>query len=234
VLPDGEVDVASVLTVRVPAPRAPAPESLTLVRTPINLDGKTGKPVQVKLTRTIEPAAGDVVRYDVLSHFALTPGRYEIRFNATSTFADASGSVYADLEVPDLRRAAISVPGISLGYVTEGPRTDDLASIMSVVPTTAREFTPADRVRALVRVFQGGEAAVAPVTMTARILGSDSTEPVTQTAVIDAASFANARAADYELDLPFDRLAPGLHLLSISASLPQGRTVRRDVVFKLK
>jgi hypothetical protein len=52
--------------------------------------------------------------------------------------------------------------------------------------------------------------------------------------VVDAARFNGTRAADYQFDLPLDRLEPGLHLLSITASLSQGRTVRRDVVFRLR
>jgi VWFA-related protein len=233
-LPNGDVDVASVLTVRVPAPRERLDDSLTLIRTVIDLDGRAGRPDQQKLTRTIAPGAGDVVRYDVLSRFPLSPGRYEIRFNATSRFTDSSGSVYAEIEVPDLRKSPIAVPGIALGYLTDEPRADDVASVMDMVPTTSRDFTRNDRVRALVRVFQGGDAPVAPVSIAARVLGADDVEPVTVDETIDAARFEPARAADYQLDLPFDRLEPGLHLLSITASLPQGRSVRRDVVFKLR
>jgi hypothetical protein len=228
------VDIASVLTVRVPAPRETLDDSLTVIRMAIDLDGRSGRPDQQKLTRTITPGAGDVVRYDVLSHFPLAPGRYEIRFNATSTFTDSSGSVYAEIEVPDLRKTPIAVPGISLGYVSDDPRVDDLASVMGIVPTTSRDFTRGDRVRAWMRIFQGGEAAVAPVNIAARVLGADNVEPVTVNDVVDAARFDAGRAADYVLDLPLDRLEPGLHLLSITASLPQGRTVRRDVVFKLR
>jgi hypothetical protein len=105
---------------------------------------------------------------------------------------------------------------------------------MAIAPTTSRDFTKGDRVRALMRVFQGGDGAPVPVSVTTRILGSDDAEPITLTSTLEAERFESSRAADYEFDLPFDRLAPGLHLLSVTASLPQGRTVRRDVVFRLR
>ena len=232
-LPNGDVDIAAVLTVRVPAPRAPADDALTLIRTPIDLDGRAGPPVQTKLSRTVTPSAGDHVRYDVLSHFPLAPGRYEIRFNATSALADSSGSVYAEIVVPDMRKAPLSAPGIVLGYASDEPRTDDLARVLPVVPTTSRDFTRNERVRAVMRVFQGSDAALAPVEITTRILGSDNLEPLVLTSTLATDVFAASRTADYSLDLPFDRMEPGLHLLSVTAML-QGRTVRHDIVFRLR
>ena len=232
-LPNGDVDVAAVLTVRVPAPRATATEALTLIRTPIDLDGRAGPPVQTRLSRTVEPSAGDHVRYDVLAHFPLAPGRYEVRFNATSALANSSGSVYAELEVPDLRKAPLSAPGIVLGYAGDEPRKDDLVRVLPVAPTTSRDFTRGERVRAVMRLFQGSDAPPAPVEITARILGADNVEPLVLTSTVAADVFTATRTADYTLDLPFDRLDPGLHLLSVTAML-QGRTVRHDVVFRLR
>jgi hypothetical protein len=126
------------------------------------------------------------------------------------------------------------MPGIAIGHQPEADRDDPLASVMTVVPTTSRDFTRADRVTAVARIFQGGDAPPVPVAVSARILGSDDMAPVTLTATIPGADFGDARAASYRLPLPLTDLPVGLHLLSLTAELPSGRSVRRDVVFRLR
>jgi hypothetical protein len=231
-----ETDVAVALTVRLPVPRGPLSETLTVVRTIYDADGKSGPPIQEKVSLDLAPTAGDELRYDVFQRLTLAPGRYEIRLNASSQALDRSGSVYAEFEVPDFTRPAISASGIVLGTrdTTNGARTDILAPVLPIVPTTARDFSPNQEVVAFLRVFQGGTAPPAPVALTAQVFDTVEVKLLDVTAALAAEAFDGSRGAAYELVLPLSNFTHGPHLLSITAALPGGARVRRDLVFRVR
>ena len=229
-----DVEIAAVLSVRVPAPRQPIPETLTLVRTIADSQGRTTQPVQEVRTLTLEPLAGDTLRYDVWSRFSLPPGRYEVRFNASSRVADSSGSVYAELDVPDLSRNGIVMSAVVLGAEPPDPRVDPFGAIVPIVPTTLREFTPADRVSTFLRVFQGGSNPLGAVTIETRVVGSDDTTDVRSTETLPAEKFDAGRSASFTGEVPLTGLTPGMYLMSVTATADGGRSTRRDVVFRVK
>jgi VWFA-related protein len=222
-----DAEVAVVLTVRLPAPRGPVSETLTVVRTIYDADGRASQPVQEKMKVDLLPVTGDDFRYDVYQRLNLLPGRYELRLHATSALAGRSGTVYVDLVVPDFTRPSLSMSGYVLGSRAVD-RGDPLAKMVSVLPTSARQFEPNESIVACLRVFQGASTPLAAVTMAAKVLD------VTDTVVFDAAStlpesaFDNVRSAPFELALPLAKLSRGPHLLSVTA------TVRRDLVFRVR
>jgi hypothetical protein len=69
-------------------------------------------------TRRARP---DTVMYQIGETVELAPGRYQLRVSAISAKLAKGGSVYLDLEVPDLRDAPIGLSGLTLGYA-DGPR----------------------------------------------------------------------------------------------------------------
>jgi hypothetical protein len=175
--------------------------------------------------------AGDV-RYELFSRVDLPPGRYQVRLAASSSLQGKSGSVFVDVDVPDFARDALSMSGALLSAtpgLTSAPR-DKLASLLPVVPTTKREFVADERVTAFVRIYQGGSKDLAPVIVTARIVDGGGTTVFDTMETLGADRFAADRAADYRLELPLQRLAPGPHLLTIEAKAGKA-TVRRDVRF---
>jgi len=175
------------------------------------------------------------VSYEVLSRVDLPAGRYQVRLAASSSMQGKSGSVFLDVDVPDFSTGDVSMSGVLLS-VTPGPPAapkDKLASLVPVVPTTERTFTGSDRVVAFARVYQGGKKALAPVTLTSRIVDGRGTAVFDATESVGADRFSANRAADYRLDLPLARLAPGLHLLTIDAQ--SGKvTARRAVRFVVR
>jgi VWFA-related protein len=229
-------DVAVVLTVRLPAIRGALPETLTLVRTLYDAEGRAGPPTQEKINLTLQSTSGDELRYDVYQRLTLAPGRYTVRLNATSAALDRSGTVYADIEVPDFTRPMVTASNIMLGTRPEPPaaRTDVLASMVPVVPTSARDFSPNDTVFAFLRVFQGGTAPIAPATVTSRIFDIADTPLVEASTTIPAEAFDLTRAAPFEMALPLAKLTHGPHLVSITVAIPGSSNVRRDLVFKVR
>lgn len=232
----GVVDAGVVLTVRWPAVREPASDTLTIVRNVYDADGRPGPPSQEAVPVTLQPAAGDETRVDVRRRIALAPGRYQLRLNVRSTSLNRSGSVYADLEVPDVARSPLSLSGIVLGT----PRTADaasdtaLAGLTPLVPTTARDFAPGDALDMFLRVFQGGSAPPSGVTLTTEIFDAGNASRFSETTTLSPEDFATARSAGTQVALPLDRLTAGPYLLSTTASLPNGRKARRDLIFRIR
>jgi hypothetical protein len=215
-------------------------ETLTLIRHVYDADGKAGDPVRETVEVALTP--GDEGRHEIVRRLALTPGRYEIRINAASSLLDRSGSVYAALEVPDFTRSALSLSGILLGAPVVALADAGIDGIdaaargpsLAVVPTSNRDFTNGEEIAAFVRVYQGGTAALAPTAVAVEILDAADATKFEAAQTLGPEAFDAARGAAYQLRLPLDTLAPGPHLLSITARLASGRTVRRDVMFRVR
>lgn len=226
-------EIAAVITVRLPPVVRPLDETLTLVRTVYDANGRASPPVLETATRRIEPGPGEAAEYDVWSRFSLPPGRYDVRFNATSRLADASGSVHAEVTVPAPARTPAAGP-IVLGKDASEGRADPFPSLLPVAPTTSREFARSDRITAVMRLFAPGGAPEHDVHVTGTIVGSDGREVLAlPSSMIRADAFAATGWADYRLDLPLAELPSGLHLLSLTARFDT-TSARRDVVFRAR
>jgi VWFA-related protein len=229
-----QVDVAVVLTVRLPPTRGTLNESVTLVRTLYDTEGRASPPAPEKIQLAVAASTGDELRYDLYQRITLAPGRYQIRLNATSAVLDRSGSVYADIEVPDFTRAAISATPLILGTKPPGERSDVLAKVVPILPTSSRDFAANDPVVAFLRVFQGGETPIGPVTMATQILDASDAKVFENTTTLAPEIFDALRGAPFEIALPLAPLRHGPYLLSVKATLPNGSTARRDLVFRMR
>jgi VWFA-related protein len=209
-------------------------ELLTGTFTPEGDDrGSARETVAVTLTPPRRP--GDGTRYDVLSRVDLKPGRYELRLSAHSTAFDKRGSVYVDVEVPDFAKAPVSLSGVALNAmpgVPFGP-SDPVKGLIPVTPTSERTFSRIDRVSAFLRVYQGGNARLEPVTITTRIVDTRDTSKFERTETLGADRFATRRAADVPFALPLAQLVPGEYLLTFEATLGK-ITSRREVRFTVR
>ena len=220
---------------RVPAAVRSIDTPLTVVHN-VYVDGNPGPPVKQELPLTFHSGTDDARRYDTFAKLKLSPGRYEIRLNAFSRALDRSGTVYAEVEVPDFTRAGLTMSGVALGTrrVTDESRADVLTQLLPLVPTSARDFAPSDAVTAFFRVFQGGETPVAPVAIQIMLLDMTNKTIVDRTETLPADAFGGGRAASHLIDLPLSNLKRGPHVFSITAKLPSGTTARRDVVFRIR
>ena len=192
--------------------------------------------MQQRRARLSLASSGGDVHVELLTRMDLKPGAYQLRLAVHDTAQNTSGSVYADVEVPDFGKAPVSISGVLLSSSaapTAAPR-DALAELVSVVPTASRTFRSTDRVAAFLRVYQGGDVKkpASPVPFVLRISGTDATPLVNQSQVLEPARFVN-HAADVNFELPIAALKPGPYLLTIEATL--GKTIaRRDVRFEIR
>ena len=232
---DGKnVEVAVILAVRTPGTRISGADTLTIVRTLYDERGKPGPPTQQKLDIALPPATTDQLRYEVFQRLSLLPGRYELRLNASSQSLDASGTVYAELEVPDYPRRNLGVSSIMIGKPRGADQTDVLSPLLPIVPTTLRDFAPGDTFIAFANVFQGGASVPGSVKATAQLINVSDQKVWEGGSEIAASAFGPSRSAPFQIAVPLESLTRGAYLLSISMERADGAKARADLVFRIR
>ena len=174
----------------------------------------------------------DAARYDLLTQISLPPGTYQLRLSAHRAADGVSGSLYADLEVPDFT-APLAASGVvveTVPAVATAP-TGAFDAFLPVVPSTSREFTAKQDVTAFMRIYQGGTGSAKPVEIRTRIVDESDAEVGTGKDTLYGTDFrVGGRAADYRFPIPVKILPPGIYLLTFDIAL-DGKTVQRSVQF---
>lgn len=184
---------------------------------------------------TLKPSSTNEFRFEVLSQIDLKPGRYQLRLGAYRDTLRKSGSVYGDVVVPDFLSEKISLSGVVL---TSSPALaaggqEALKTLLPVVPTSERTFSPDAAVTVFCRAYQG-KGKLAPVSLTIRII--DGTDRVLSNNALSLGLDkinASTRAGDIKFQLPVAQLPAGAYDLSIEAS-NGAASARRDVRFAIK
>lgn len=231
-----ESAIAIVLGARpqVPPGRAGGTGTVKLLTAAFGSDGKSADAVDQTIGVTWRPDASGASRFEVVSRLTLKPGRYEVRA-ALDTATNQRGSVYTFVDVPDFAKQPLSLSGLVLS-VTPGVSSagrEAVANLVPIVPTALREFARTDRATAFLQIYQETGKLPQAASLTARITDTSDRVVWDQVTELAAARFPAGRGADYRLDLPVERLAPGEYLLAIDAT--QGpRTVRRGLRFTVR
>ncbi|HYN06349.1 MAG TPA: VWA domain-containing protein [Vicinamibacterales bacterium] len=209
-------------------------ENVDLQVSAFNVEGKSFGSTRLKADVTLRAGATGLAEYEVLSRLDLRPGRYQLRIAAHIGSLSTGGSLYYDVDVPDVSKTPIALSGL---IVSASPRpvvapVGALASILPVVPTTRRAFLATDRVTAFTRVHQSGKTPVAPVQIRLAVRNASNVQVAERLHVVDPAQFNSARAADVVLDVPVARLQPGPYLLTLETTAGT-TTVRRQSRFEI-
>jgi hypothetical protein len=230
-----EAGVAIVARVQQPPTPTRVTQQVELLTTAFDPDGKPRGSRRQTARVTMLPSDSSVAEYEVLSRIDLKPGRYNLRIAAHNTAIEKSGSVFFDLDVPDFRKDGLWMSGVALtsrhGLAAAPPGA--LADLLPVVPTTVREFLADDEVAAFFQVVQGGRRPATPVRLEWRIVDAGDTVVHQASDTLETAMFSAARLAEYQFQLPLDRLAPGGYLLRIEVTAAD-RTAGRDIRFTKK
>ena len=210
--------VALALGVRQPGPDEPQSERVEVLTRIFTPDGRAVS--RIAHTADVKWArAGLESQYEVLSLLDLKPGRYLLRTSVHSPSRNKTGSVYADLTIPDFRKQPLSLSGVirsATPAVRSAPR-DAVAAVLPTALTAEREFTAVHKVDAMVRIHQAEKKPPAPVEVRASITDHTGEEVWIQTDNVDGTRFDARRAAEFRITLPLSTLAPGEYLLRIEA-----------------
>jgi hypothetical protein len=168
--------------------------------------------------------------FRVQSVLALTPGPYQLRASAMSKTLDKSGSVYLQIDVPDLADAPLAVGGLALmptgsGQSAPGPlHTAALQGVsLPFAPALTRVFSEADDVRVFFQVRRA--TAAATVTGTAAIVGTDGVERMSVPWTVSPSGSSNI-----DLTLPLAGITPGPYRLVVKASDASHKTTREVAI----
>ena len=170
--------------------------------------------------------------FDLLARIVLPPGRYELRFGATLSPANLAGSLFADVEVPDFRKDPLALSGVLMEAAgsNAGP-LDAFAGLTTVVPTSSRVFTRRDSPQAFLRIYQGGDAALARASLRVRLYDRADVMVYNNRFPLPADRFDPAsRSADFKFALPVAAMATGPYLLTFDAELGT-HSAQRQVKF---
>ena len=198
-------------------------------------DGKLKATHSLRTNVALNPGPEGVSAYEVLTAVTLQPGRYQLRIAASLSRLRRSGSVYVDVDVPDVSKAPLTWSGLAF-QVSPGVLTATASGMRSGIPiahTSKRLFAPTDTVSAFARVHQGGKAAPLPVEVIATLTDSEGRDVWTQSHTIAALQFLATRGADVTLGVPVSKLPPGPYRLRLEAK--QGRqSAVRDSRFTVR
>ena len=171
----------------------------------------------------------------IVDRLDLPSGRYQLRAGVTSVRRQTSGSVYADLDVPDFSRDSLSLSGVAL----DDPRTIRVVSaeaegrLPPVVPMTTRAFDRTAKVASVVEMYQSVSANAQPVVMAVTIRDDREQAVFTASKTIDAARFSASRGVPFRFELPLATLPTGEYLLTFDAKAGSA-TARRQVRFAVR
>ena len=171
----------------------------------------------------------------LVSALALEAGSYEIRL--ATELPGAAGSVHTFVDIPDFRRAPLSMSGVLLHVAPEEPvaSRDEIDNALPFVPTARRSFASTDIVSAFVQVSQGTtrKDALQLASLVLRIKDVHDKALRNQTGALSTAEFARHRTANVRLTLPLRELPPGQYLLTLEATSGD-RTAERSLRFDLR
>lgn len=215
-----------------PETRKPVVEDLDL-RMVAYASGDARKDEHSRVQLTFGPDAPSRVATVMHSRLGVEPGRYELWLTVRDPQTNRIGSVFYDVEVPDFAQRALSLSGIALGSDPapgfSAPAA--FADLLPIVPEVSRELGRPQEVSAFFRVYQGGDAPLAPVTLLVKIVTGEGVVAVEHRDALAPDRFGPLRAADYRWRLPLTDLSPGPHLLSVEARIGGHIAQARDVPF---
>ena len=211
-------------------------EVIDLVSSAFTPEGKSVAQRRQTVRLTLRPSEESEAKFEILTRLDLKPGSYNLRFAMHNQTLGKSGSVYAQVDVPNFEKDSLSLSGVAV-HVAQGlpaAANETMAGLVPDSPTTQRAFAAADRVTAFVRVYEGGSKPLLPVAVTPRSkIARDATVFESKTP-LEPASFGATREADVSMTLPLASLQPGPYLLTIEAAIDDKTTEKREVRFSIR
>ena len=190
--------VAIVLGITQPIPSAAAKgrvtETTELLTSAFTPEGDPRGAQKHTASVVLRAGSNGEASYEVLARLDLPPGRYQLRLAAHNSRSNKDGSVFVDVTVPDYSNVPFSASPVALG-ATPGRQSapkDLFTPLLPFAPTAEREFAPADRVMAFLRLYQSGQKPVERAQVTIRLRDATDQAIVNESQTIGVEQFIAA------------------------------------------
>jgi VWFA-related protein len=206
-------------------------EKVDLQVSAFNVEGRSFGSTRMRADVAIRAGASGLAEYEVFSRLDLKPGRYQLRIAAHVGSLSTTGSLYYDVDVPDVTSMPVTLSPMVL-TATPGPivaSRGELKGILPVVPTTRRTFAATDQVAAFARIYQGGKSPLAPLDLLVQLRNQENVLVMDRTQRMAADRFTSNRSADVRIEVPIARLPAGAYVLTINSGSATARASRFEI-----
>jgi VWFA-related protein len=186
--------------------------------------------------------AMDAFGLRVFSRLDLPPGRYQLRVGGRAVNAGKVGTVYYDLEVPDVSKTPIALSGVLLtsrlaALTPTGRGDDETKDVLPAPATTMRDFRADDTIALFAEVYDNSTTRAHKVDITTAVRADDGRVLFKTEDQRSSDELQGARGGyGYTAQVPLASLAPGPYVLRVEArSTLSGEQapVFRDIEFRV-
>lgn len=183
--------------------------------------------------------------FRVLSELALPPGRYQLRVAAAEGGASKTGSVVADIEVPDFYKPELAMSGLAvtstsaLDSITVAPK-DPLATFLPAPLLAVREFSRQDTLALFAEFYENLSADTPPhkVDVSTTIRSDDGRVIAQAQEEMQSSELVKGKGGfGFSTRIPLNTLEPGLYVIHIegrSRATKLEAGVGRDVLIRVR
>jgi hypothetical protein len=199
---------------------------LELAYSAVDPEGNVHGAITQKVTLKFQPdmrAHVERAGVRVLKRLKLKPGRYQLHLAARDTAGGATGSVTADLEVPDYDKTPLSMSHVLLTSVANASiptvRPDEeTRKLLPAPPVALRTFPPNDTIALFTEIYDDGRGVPHKVQITTTLQSDGGTQYFQNDEERDSRELGGKRGGyGHSATVPLKGLAPGRYVLTVQA-----------------
>jgi hypothetical protein len=208
-----------------------------------DLDGRIVASATPGIDLNLRPTTRDAVSQHGLrttSRVELKPGRYQIRIAARDPNSGKAGSVIHDLRVPDFRKPPVAMSDLvvaSAGATRVATINVDsqLQGVLTVPPTTSRQFAPSDTITVIGEVYDNRKNDIRPLRVTTSVADASGTVVYRSEEPIESFAFEPTRRSyRHRISIPLRGVAPGEYVLKVVVTGSGDAPVTREVAIAVQ
>jgi hypothetical protein len=180
------------------------------------------------------------VRY--MHEFEIAPGRYQLRIAARESLSGKTGSVFVDLDVPDLATLPFAMGDIVLTSTTAeatatGKSTPAFGRLLPTPPVTTRVFSKDETLTALTAFYDNVLEPKHRVDLKATVQSDVGAQVFLREETRESTELASAKGGyRWQISLPLASFAPGRYVLVLEGRswLGDQRTAKKEIEFRVR
>ena len=184
----------------------------------------------------------DGTGFRVFSKIDVPPGKYNLHIGIREAGRGNLGTIFTDLEVPELGAPPLSMSSLIVTSVDTGGiptgRAEQLDNRLPILPSTARAFRSADELLIFAEIYDLEGVKPHTVDLAARVLSDDRAKTVFrhQEQRSSAELAANGGRFNFGARVSLKDLNPGVYVLRFEAAsrLDAAGSVAREVQFRVE